>query len=103
MISVTNREENAPNSPLRPDLFDAMSRVPDTMWPGVMALPLLQPGATGGRYLRLTGIPTYGHQGFFRERDDSRAQGRDERMLITSFYEGQTFLYELFKNLSSAQ
>jgi len=102
VISVTNQEENAPNSPLRPDLIHAMSRLTDTMWPGVTVLPLLQPGATDGRYLRLAGIPTYGVQGFFRERDDNRIHGRDERMLITSFYEGQTFLYELVKSLSSA-
>lgn len=103
VISVTNQEENAPTSPLRPDLIRAMSRVTDTMWPGVVVLPLLQTGATDGRYLRLAGIPTYGVQGFFRERDDNRAHGRDERMLITSFYEGQAFLYELVKTLSSAQ
>jgi acetylornithine deacetylase/succinyl-diaminopimelate desuccinylase-like protein len=103
MISVTNQEENSPNSPLRPDLIHAMSRITDTMWPGVAVLPMMQTGATDGRYLRLAGIPTYGVQGFFRERDDNRAHGRDERMLITSFYEGQTFQYELVKNLSSAQ
>jgi acetylornithine deacetylase/succinyl-diaminopimelate desuccinylase-like protein len=41
-------------------------------------------------------------QGFFGERDDNRAHGRDERMLVRSFYEGQTFLYELVKILSTA-
>jgi acetylornithine deacetylase/succinyl-diaminopimelate desuccinylase-like protein len=39
-------------------------------------------------------------QGFFIERDDNRAHGRDERMLVTSFYEAQTFLYQLVKDLS---
>ena len=28
------------------------------------------------------------------------AHGRDERMLVRSFYEGQTFLYEFVKALS---
>jgi acetylornithine deacetylase/succinyl-diaminopimelate desuccinylase-like protein len=31
-----------------------------------------------------------------------RAHGRDERMGVTSFYEGQTFLYELVKTLAKA-
>jgi acetylornithine deacetylase/succinyl-diaminopimelate desuccinylase-like protein len=53
--------------------------------------------------LREAGIPTYGVQGFFGDRDDSRAHGRDERMLVESFYEGQTFLYRLVKQLSKAQ
>ncbi len=32
-------------------------------------------------------------------RNDFRAHGRDERMSVKSFYEGQTFLYELVKAL----
>jgi len=51
--------------------------------------------------LRAAGVPTYGVQGFFGERDDNRAHGRDERMLATSFYEGQTFLFELVKSLAT--
>jgi hypothetical protein len=42
-------------------------------------------GGSGGRYLRVAGIPTYGVQGFFQDRDDVRAHGRDERMLVRSF------------------
>jgi acetylornithine deacetylase/succinyl-diaminopimelate desuccinylase-like protein len=34
------------------------------------------------------------------DRDDIRFHGRDERMGVTSFFEGQTFLYELVKALS---
>ena len=57
-------------------------------------------GATDGRSLRAVGIPTYGIQGFFFDRDDIRFHGRDERMRVNSFYEGQSFLYELVKLLS---
>jgi acetylornithine deacetylase/succinyl-diaminopimelate desuccinylase-like protein len=35
------------------------------------------------------------------DRDDFRAHGRDERISIQSFYEGQTFLYRLVKALAS--
>jgi acetylornithine deacetylase/succinyl-diaminopimelate desuccinylase-like protein len=41
-------------------------------------------------------------QGFFEDRDDNRAHGKDERMLVTSFYEGQTFLYDLVKTLAKS-
>ena len=102
-ISITNQEENSPGSPLRPDIIRAMSKITDTMWPGVIVLPTMSTGATDGRALRAAGIPTYGVQGFFNERDDNRAHGRDERMLARSFYEGQTFLYELVKMLTIAQ
>jgi hypothetical protein len=58
-------------------------------------------GATDGRALRTAGIPTYGIQGFFFDRDDIRFRGRDERMGVTAFYEGQEFLYDLVKTLST--
>jgi len=102
-ISVVTAEENSPGSQLRPDLMRALARISDSMWPGVVVLPTMSTGATDGRMLRLAGIPTYGVQGFFNERDDNRAHGRDERMMVQSFYEGQTFLYELVKSLSIAQ
>jgi len=102
-ITVANQEEKAPASPLRPDIMRAMSRITDTMWPGVTVLPYMSTGATDGRMLRDAGIPCYGVQGFFVERDDNRAHGRDERMLTTSFYEGQTFLYEMVKDLTTAK
>ncbi|MCX6627249.1 MAG: M20/M25/M40 family metallo-hydrolase [Candidatus Solibacter sp.] len=93
-------EGGSPASPLRPDVLKAIARIGDIMWPGVVMLPTMAVGASDGRYLRLAGIPTYGVQGFFVDRDDVRAHGRDERMPVQSFYEGQTFLYELVKALS---
>jgi acetylornithine deacetylase/succinyl-diaminopimelate desuccinylase-like protein len=102
-ISVTNAEERAPASPLAPELMRAMSRLSDTMWPGVVVLPVMSTGATDGRMLRNAGIPTYGVRPLFNERDDNRAHGRDERMPVRSFYEGQQFLYEFVKDLSTAK
>src|SRR6202035_3150026 len=89
-----------PPSPLRPDLFKAASRVTDTMWPGTLTVPMMVMGATDGLYLRRAGIPTYGLQGLFIERDDFRAHGQDERLGINEFYEGDAFLYELVKSLA---
>lgn len=99
-ITVTTNEGVSPASPLRDDIMRAFTRITDTMWPGVLTVPSMSVGGTDGRYLRSAGIPTYGVQGFFLDRDDVRAHGRDERMLVRSFYEGQTFLYELVKALS---
>jgi acetylornithine deacetylase/succinyl-diaminopimelate desuccinylase-like protein len=90
----------APSSPMRPDLLGAVQGVTEEMWPGVGVLPMMVPGATDGRYLRAAGIPTYGVQGLFMDVADIRMHGRDERLLVTSFYEGQTFMYELVKRTS---
>ena len=99
-MKIVGDFSRGPASPLRPDLMKAINRITDTMWPNVPAVPTMVMGATDGRYLRAAGIPTYGVQGLFVDRDDVRAHGRDERMSVQSFYEGQTFLYELVKALA---
>jgi acetylornithine deacetylase/succinyl-diaminopimelate desuccinylase-like protein len=88
---------------MRRDVLDAVSRVTNRLWPGVPVVPTMVMGATDGRSLRAAGIPTYGIQGFFFDRNDIRFHGRDERMAVQSFYEGQTFLYQLVKILSGAR
>jgi len=99
---IAGERSQGPASPLREDVFKAVSRLTDTLWPGVATIPIMIMGATDGLYLRANGIPTYGVQGFFMDRNDIRFHGRDERMLVQSFYEGQTFLYELVKTLAKA-
>jgi acetylornithine deacetylase/succinyl-diaminopimelate desuccinylase-like protein len=102
IVSIKTDEGKAPPSPMRPEIMKAFEQITDSMWPGVITVPEMSTGASDGRYLREAGIPTYGIQGFFLDRDDVRAHGRDERMPVESFYEGQTFLYELVKRLSTA-
>jgi acetylornithine deacetylase/succinyl-diaminopimelate desuccinylase-like protein len=103
-VSVKQLSEfsKAAGSPMRPDLLTAVSDITTRMWPGVPTVPIMVMGATDGRYLRAAGIPTYGIQGFFMDRDDIRFHGRDERLGVESFYEGQAFLYELVKRLSTS-
>ncbi len=99
-ITITTNEGASPASPMRADITKAFNRLTDTMWPGVITVPTMAVGGSDGRYLRSARIPTYGVQGFFQDRDDVRAHGRDERMLVRSFFEGQTFLYEFVKALT---
>lgn len=101
-VSVKLLGEPAPGpaSALRPDVLTVVSRVTDGLWPGVPVVPIMVMGATDGKALRIAGIPTYGVQGIFFDRDDIRFHGRDERVGVQSFYEGHAFLYELVKALS---
>jgi acetylornithine deacetylase/succinyl-diaminopimelate desuccinylase-like protein len=89
-----------PASALRPDVLSAVTRATDSLWPGVSVVPIMVMGATDGKSLRIAGIPCYGIQGFFFDRDDIRFHGRDERLAIPSFYEGQAFLFQLVQLLS---
>ena len=99
-VKIDGDAVQGPPSPIREDLLRAASRVTDTMWPGVPVVPMMVMYATDGKHLRIAGIPTYGLQGIFQDRDDVRWHGRDERILVQSFYEGQQFLYELVKDLT---
>jgi acetylornithine deacetylase/succinyl-diaminopimelate desuccinylase-like protein len=101
-ISIMGDMSKGPASPMRPDVLKAVSDTTSKLWPGVPAVPIMVMGATDGRFLRIAGIPCYGVQGFFMDRDDIRFHGRDERLGVQSFYEGQTFLYDLVKELSTA-
>jgi acetylornithine deacetylase/succinyl-diaminopimelate desuccinylase-like protein len=99
-IKLMGEPTKGPASPMRPDVLKAVTDVTNAIWPGVPTVPMMVMGATDGRYLRSAGIPCYGVQGFFMDRDDIRFHGRDERLGVQSFYEGQAFLYELVKRLA---
>jgi len=88
-------------SPLDPAVMKPIEEVTSEFWPGVPVMPLMATGASDGLYLRNAGIPTYGVSGLFSELGDNRAHGRDERVLVTSFYESLQFLYTLVKRLGS--
>ncbi|HUJ30309.1 MAG TPA: M20/M25/M40 family metallo-hydrolase [Candidatus Acidoferrum sp.] len=100
-VKLLGQPAPGPVSPLRPDVFGATQRVTEKMWPGVPVVPTMVMGATDGKRLRMSGIPTYGVQGIFIDENDVRFHGRDERIYVQSFYEGQAFLYDLVKALSS--
>ena len=74
-ISLDSEPMKGPASELRPDVMGAVAKLTDRMWPGVKTVPTMVMGATDGLYLRAAGIPTYGVQGIFMERDDFRAHG----------------------------
>jgi acetylornithine deacetylase/succinyl-diaminopimelate desuccinylase-like protein len=102
LVTVQGDVAIGPASPMRPDVMQAVTAATDKMWPGVITVPIMVMGGTDGRSTRAAGIPTYGVQGFFIDRDDIRFHGRDERMRVRSFYEGQAFLYDLVQRLTRA-
>jgi acetylornithine deacetylase/succinyl-diaminopimelate desuccinylase-like protein len=99
-VSAAPEPRGGPPSPLTDEVLRPIERLTSEMWPGIPVVPIMGTGATDGRQLRQGGIPTYGVSGLFGDMDDSRAHGRDERVLIKSFYDGQEFLYRLVKELS---
>ena len=94
----------APPSPLLPELFDPVTQITRDMWGNVPVIPAMSTGATDSRFFRALGIPAFGVSGLFSDPTvDARAHGRDERMRIQSYYEGQEFLWRLTNALASAR
>ncbi|HKU59655.1 MAG TPA: M20/M25/M40 family metallo-hydrolase [Gemmatimonadales bacterium] len=94
--------EEAPESPLNPDVMSAVEAATHALWPDVIVLPVMDPWTTDGIRFRRAGVPVYGVSGVFIDIDEDRAHGRDERVLAEAFYQGVQFNYLLMKALTGA-
>jgi len=101
-VTATGEFIRSDPSSISGDLMGRVERITAEMWPGALVIPSMSTGATDSRWLRNAGIPSYGVSGIFYA-EDSRAHGQDERVTVRAFYEAQTFLYRLVKDLGSAQ
>jgi len=101
--TVPIRERSgAPPSQLIAELMDPVTVITHAMFgANVPVIPVMSTGATDGRFLRAAGIPTYGVSGLFGDPSDARAHGRDERMLVKSYFDGQEFLHRLVRQLTT--
>ena len=101
-IAVTQLGQPVLSAPsaLNEEIMGSIGKLTGEFWPGAVVLPTMSAGATDGSHLRNAGIPTYGHSGLAGDIYDIRAHGKDERVLIKSFYEGEDYLYRLVKVLS---
>jgi acetylornithine deacetylase/succinyl-diaminopimelate desuccinylase-like protein len=90
----------SPPSVLNEEIGGSIEKLSREYWPGAILLPVMSAGATDGSFLRDAGIPTYGHSGMAIEIGDSGIHGKDERVPIKSFYQGNEYLYRLVKMLA---
>lgn len=82
-------------------MLRVVARLSAEFWPGIPVIPTMLAAATDGSHLRSAGIPTYGHSGLAGDVNDVRAHGKDERVLVKSFFDGHEYLYRLVKALAS--
>src|SRR5215813_9047164 len=101
-ITPIKEPKPSPPSPLSAEVMKPIETVTEQMWPGVPVVPVMSTGATDSLYLRKAGIPVYGTSGIFSDIDDGRAHGKDERIGVKEFYDGQEYLYRLVKAFTSA-
>jgi acetylornithine deacetylase/succinyl-diaminopimelate desuccinylase-like protein len=90
-------------SPLNEEIMAAIAKVAAEFWPGTPVVPVMSAAASDGSYLRNAGIPTYGHSGLAGDVDDVRIHGKDERVLVKSFFDGVEYQYRLVKALAGGK
>lgn len=96
-LKVARTESDDPPPPLTQKIMGPIEKVAGEIWPGVPVVPVLQAAATDGRALLAGGIPTYGVSGLFFQADLGNIHGLNERVGVTSLFEGREFLYRLVK------
>jgi acetylornithine deacetylase/succinyl-diaminopimelate desuccinylase-like protein len=102
-MSAAPRMSTATPSPLLPEIIQPIEKVTREVFGNIPVIPTMGTGATDSRSLRAAGIPGYGVSGIMGDPNDARAHGKDERVLVKSYFDGQEFLYRLVKELSTAK
>jgi acetylornithine deacetylase/succinyl-diaminopimelate desuccinylase-like protein len=85
------------------EVMQPLEQVADTMWRGAPVIPEMETGASDSVYTIAAGIPSYGISGVALDQDDVRAHGKDERVRVSSFYDGVEFYYRYLKALTSSK
>ena len=101
VVSVVGEAIPAPASAINPAIVGKLQSLSTKLYGSIPVVPVMDTGASDGKYLRIAGIPTYGVPGVFEDVDDVRAHGKDERIGVKDFYDGVDFYYEFIKSLGA--
>jgi acetylornithine deacetylase/succinyl-diaminopimelate desuccinylase-like protein len=94
--TAPERKAMVPPAPI-PEVFAPLTRLTQTIWPGVPVTPVMENGASDSIYFAQAGIPCYGYSAIALERDDDRAHGQDERLPVDSYWKSLDFFYSFAK------
>ncbi len=103
LVAPLGNYERAGESAPDPKLFAKLTKVVDSMWPGVPVVPVMAAGASDSIFTRNAGMPSYGIGGGWNDMSDIRMHGRNERMSQQGFYEEVEFTYRLMKELTGGR
>ncbi len=94
--TAPDRKAMVPPPPI-PEVFAPLTRLTQTIWPGVPVTPVMENGASDSIYFAQAGIPSYGYSAIALERADERAHGQDERLPVDSYWKSLDFFYSFAK------
>lgn len=101
-VLIKSQRPSSPPSKLTPEIMEPVTQLTHELFGEIPIIPSMSTGANDSRFFLARGVPSYGISGIFSDPStDARAHGRDERLRMQSYYEGQEFLYRLTKRLAS--
>jgi acetylornithine deacetylase/succinyl-diaminopimelate desuccinylase-like protein len=90
-------------SPLDSELFRALERGQQRMFPKAITLPTMLTGATDSAQLRAKGVQCYGIGSVATEEDANRIHGNDERLSISGLRTFLEFLHSVVMDVAAAK
>lgn len=103
-VLIRTQRPPTPILPIPSELLQTVTRLTKELFGEIPVIPIMATGATDSRFFRARGVPAFGVSGLFSDPTvDARAHGRDERMSVKSYFEGQEFLYRLTKELATVR
>jgi acetylornithine deacetylase/succinyl-diaminopimelate desuccinylase-like protein len=99
-ITVLGDPRSSPPSPIDDEVLAAVTAAVTTTQPGTTVIPFMSAYGTDGLEFRRAGIPTYGSSGVFIKASDIFNHGLNERLPVSSFFEGLEYWYALVTDLA---
>ena len=96
-VEIVRRRSGSKAPELTDEVMKPVRAAAAKLWPGVPVAPSMTAGATDGRFLMSAGIPTYGMSGMFAVSGENNAHGLNEKIRVTSLYEGREFLESIVR------
>jgi acetylornithine deacetylase/succinyl-diaminopimelate desuccinylase-like protein len=105
-IGGTGREQDSKGFPTvlpSPEVLRSLENVAAELWPGAPVIPDMETGASDSVYTVAAGMPSYGINGIAIDQDDIRAHGKDERVRVSSYFDGVDFYYRFLRSLTAGR
>jgi acetylornithine deacetylase/succinyl-diaminopimelate desuccinylase-like protein len=102
-IKLTTEEPIDPSGETQPDpkILARYRAAAAVLFPDAVVIPDMSTGASDSVYSRAAGVPSYVSSAIPIDIDDHREHGRDERIRVSSFYEGVAYMDRLLKVMSA--
>lgn len=101
--SAGQRRPAAPPSRIDSEMFQALERAQQKVFPGSITLPVMQTGATDSAQLRAKGVQAYGISIPRTDDDTGRIHGNDERISVEALGKFVEYLHTAVMDVAAAK